>query len=51
MSEGISNWISTTEENVWEEMELISVEANENSLELTNEKFQCIDGFGGNARE
>jgi glucosylceramidase len=40
-------WFSTSPEKTWEEKEIICQSASEDSLELTNEKFQCVGGFGG----
>lgn len=47
MSERLLKWISTTEEKVWEGMNIQFTEASEDTLELTDVKFQSIDGFGG----
>lgn len=40
-------WISTTAEKIWEEMRIQPTSGNEDTLELTGEKKQTIDGFGG----
>lgn len=40
-------WISTTQEKQWEEIDIVCKDKGEDTLELTGEKFQTIDGFGG----
>jgi glucosylceramidase len=40
-------WISTTENEVWKENNLQCIKVSSNSLEVTEEKYQVIDGFGG----
>lgn len=43
----MNRWISTTQEKAWEELENYSVKPGEDTLELTGEPDQVIDGFGG----
>jgi len=40
-------WISTTPDKVWKECKLEKTAPTEDTLELTGEKYQTIDGFGG----
>lgn len=47
MKEAYIEWISTTPQKAWEVIEPDFIEASEDILELTGEKHQIIDGFGG----
>lgn len=40
-------WISTTENEVWKDNEIEFIESSQDTLELTGERDQTIDGFGG----
>ncbi|NEW09183.1 glycoside hydrolase family 30 protein [Paenibacillus sp. SYP-B3998] len=40
-------WISSTEEQVWQEKQIIETQTPDSNLLITNDMFQTIEGFGG----
>lgn len=40
-------WISTTREKQWEQKEVSPIPAREDTLEMTGERHQTVEGFGG----
>jgi glucosylceramidase len=47
MQENNFKWISTTEENQWQKQDAVFSKPCLDTLELTSERYQEIDGFGG----
>jgi glucosylceramidase len=47
MQESNFKWISTTEENQWQKQDAVFCKPCLDTLELTSERYQEIDGFGG----
>jgi glucosylceramidase len=40
-------WVYTTQETRWKEADAVFTEASEDTLEITDVKYQKLDGFGG----